>query len=334
MEDWQYRFPQITKEEWLTRVSTDLKGKPVSSLDSEWWPGETMHPFYHKEDVEATPLHLPARLFSQPPTLTEWIDTRDRNPGDVNSEILTSLQYGAQSILLYTGHEPIAFPKILKGVIQDYLSISVEAEDASVIDMTAIPSNIKVRIKDGISNSGNVNTRWVYDIPSEGSWTSEAIIIFQKIIQHMTDHGHDTSVAGNIVLRYSPGNDFLKQIIQTRVIHSVWQKILAANNISTGQDPAYLECHIEPNGQTDPDKYLIAASSSALAASMTGVHAVCIHHQSKDMPGYYKRISRNIAHLLALESEMYRGVDPLAGSYAIDFYTRKWTSDIWDRLSL
>jgi methylmalonyl-CoA mutase N-terminal domain/subunit len=33
-----------------------------------------------------------------------------------------------------------------------------------------------------------------------------------------------------------------------------------------------------------------------------------------------------------MESEIYSGVDPIGGSYAIDFYTRKWSEAIWKNL--
>ena len=50
-------------------------------------------------------------------------------------------------------------------------------------------------------------------------------------------------------------------------------------------------------------------------------------------PEFYERIHRNIHYLLQLESDMYKGVDPLAGAYAIDLYTRSWAQNIWDTIS-
>ncbi len=334
MEDWQYRFPQVTKEEWLTRVTTDLKGKSVSSLESEWWPGEIRHPLHHKEDLDAAPPYLPDHLFKNAPALTECIDARNRTPEEINSEILLSLQNGVQSIILRIGNAQVPFPKILDGVIEDFISISVEPEYASDLNETAIPPNLIVRLKNGGIINENANTRFVYDIPSEGSWIKEITEIFRNILQHFTEHGSSSSFLEHCVFRYSADKDFLKQIIQTRVIHIVWQNILNVNGVNSDQNSVYLECHIQPNGQTDPDKYLIQASSCALAASMTGVHALCVHPIEGDVPRFYHRINRNIAHLLQLESEMYKDADPLAGSYAIDFYTRKWSSEILTSLNL
>ncbi len=334
MEDWQYRFPHISKAEWLGKVNADLKGKSISTLQSEWWPGEIRHPLHHKEDITENPIHLPAHLFHTAPILSEWIDTRNRAASDINHDILQALQFGTQSLIIPIYGEPISFPKILDGVIEEYISLSVEVDPISTYDPGTIPDNFTIRHQRADMSIPDPSARFVFTISSEGTWTQQTAEIFDRVLQHPLLTGSYSSFLQHCVLRYTPGADFLKQIIQTRVIHIVWQRILDVYKVDSGMSYPYLECHIQPDKQNDPDKYLIRASSAALAASMTGVHSICIQHLSGDKPAYYERINRNIAHLLALESEMYKGVDPLAGSYAIDYYTRKWSDDILTSLRL
>ena len=338
MEEWQYRFPEITKAQWLQRINSDLKGKSISTLQSEWWPGEVRVPFHHKEDKVDPPVELPAHFFTAAPLLTEWIDTRNRNETDINKEVLLALQYGAQSIILHVGKDLPSISKILENVIQDYISISVESDESLDGIAAYITPNIKTRLQNGQSPLHHTSfSKYVYSMSSEGDWTEQTANVLKDILDRwriLNESGFGSSFLQNCILRYTPGTDYLKQIIQTRVIHIVWQRIFTTHNIQPDPSHVYLECHILPDPQCDPDKYLIQAASSALAASLTGIHALCIHHMpDQNTAGYYSRINRNISHLLHLESEMYKGIDPLAGSYSIDYYTRKWSDDILTKLA-
>jgi methylmalonyl-CoA mutase N-terminal domain/subunit len=140
----------------------------------------------------------------------------------------------------------------------------------------------------------------------------------------------------NCVLSFQTDSDYIKQLIQTRVLHLLWQNLKQWHLPETApSDQMYLESHIEQSSNEKPEHFLIRASMSGLAASLSGSHVVCIHHSdSKDTPEFYRRITRNIHHLLHLESMMYKNTDPLSGAYVIDHYTRRWTQGIWDRLKL
>ena len=49
-------FNKVTKAEWLEKVTKDLKGKPLESLNWEV-EGLTMTPFYHSDDaINANPI--------------------------------------------------------------------------------------------------------------------------------------------------------------------------------------------------------------------------------------------------------------------------------------
>jgi methylmalonyl-CoA mutase N-terminal domain/subunit len=138
------------------------------------------------------------------------------------------------------------------------------------------------------------------------------------------------------ILVLEASHSYFKHIIQSRVLHLLRNNLkehFAAESANT--DEHYLECHIESVQAESPDHFLIRASMSGLAASLSGAHALCIHHDENPVtPEYYERIHRNIHHLLNLESGMYKGKDPMAGAYDVDYHTRQWTQKIWDQLSL
>src|SRR5690349_15304707 len=101
MAEWQNTFDPVSKADWLRQIESDLAPRTISSVQSEWWPGEVIHPFLTAEDLENA-IHLPDNLFSQPPQIMEWIDTSVSNPALINNRILEALQYGAQSIVLHS----------------------------------------------------------------------------------------------------------------------------------------------------------------------------------------------------------------------------------------
>jgi hypothetical protein len=67
---------------------------------------------------------------------------------------------------------------------------------------------------------------------------------------------------------------------------------------------------------------------SSLAAFLTGITSLCIHHhEAEAIPGFFRRIDRNLHHLLHLESGLPAGRDPLSGAYTIDFYSGRGLSE-------
>jgi hypothetical protein len=185
-------------------------------------------------------------------------------------------------------------------------------------------------------NRGNIPFRFSYEIPSTGNWIDEVILVFKKIFNDFAEwnsKGQDKNdFLQKCILEIKPDEYYFKQIIQTRVLQIVWLNFSAFLSDQKYISASPIECHIQSSVQIDPDKYLVRASSSALAGSLTGVNTICIHQLNNDkVPKHYERINRSIHHLLNLESEMYKGLDPLAGAYTFDYYTLKWSEFIWEK---
>ncbi|MEP6794874.1 MAG: methylmalonyl-CoA mutase family protein [Saprospiraceae bacterium] len=359
MSDWNYTFDPISKANWLKQIEADLQPRVIDSILTEWWPGEIMMPTQHADDRQQS-IRLPDRLFVQAPRIMEWIDTSVDDAKTINKRILDTLNYGVEYLVLYVdADKKMPFRLWLDGVLSDVIEIAVSLHQESpeiihavreIIPRSALmrlnrknkgqSSSVFLEALQGSIDENAKSYRFIYEIPSTGEWTKQTADIFQLIINDLTywtSQGFNRlDFLENCILKLTPDTQYLKQIIQTRVLHLVWNNLwnLTTNpkNISTS---SYLECHILPDNMTDPDKYLIRSSTSVLAASLTGSHAICIHHfvdRNRPIPDYYKRIDRNIHHLLDMESEVYKAKDPLTGSYSLDYYTHRWTTDIWSRI--
>lgn len=360
MKAWEYTFGPVSKEDWIRQIEKDLRQKPADSLQSEWWPGELLIPLVHREDVGDESVKLPDALFASPPQIGEWILTAGISAHSVNEKISSALQFGAQSIVLQTGDSTgVADNAWFEGVYKDMISVSVQPDVNTASDIDAL---LQIDIKDVVirisrhkpqmpfeviatklkarNDAQSASFRFIYRFGSSGNWFTEATGVLNGLL-----YDHSIWVASGMpsgdffnqcILALEADALYFRQIIQTRVLQLLWQNLM---NFYHPDKPffqgACLESHIEQNENELPERFLIRASTSGLAASVSGTHSLFIHHSAKtDSPAFYERINRNVHHLLSLESGMYKGEDPLSGAYALDFHTIRWTQKIWDALSI
>ena len=359
MKDWEYTFDPVSKTDWIRQIEVDLRQKPISSLHSEWWPGEALSPLLHTEDYSGEPIRLPDHLFEQPPRITEFINLNGFTTTDVNRKILEALKYGAQSIILHPGESENLFQKEwFADVLTEIVTLAIQVKGAGRETfknlISSSPAYLLHRIErstgtpladilDLASNSGHqslYSMRFVYHLPAEGAWDLSTANVFNTILDDFntwTNAGlNPESFFNQVILSIEASQFYFKHIIQTRVIHLLWLNLLNHHSIGfTGMSSHPVECHIEQHADETPQHFLIRASTAALAAAMSGTDALCLHHS--DQPGmqsFYRRINRNIHHLLNLECDMYKGRDPISGAFAIDLHARNWTRNIWDKLLL
>ncbi len=355
MKDWAYTFDPVSKKEWIEQVEKDLRQTPVASLMAEWWPGEIRQPLIHQEDIMKGVVRLPNELFQSPPRITEWIDTSDILPETVNKNIHSALKYGAEVILLKLDTlDKVPLAGWLKDVHLDMVNVQLAPGTFSVdhvndlipflnngvnirINRARLTSDEFGKIIDAISSNKipASSLLYVYDIPSKGIWDTTTAALFNQLIDdyHTTDSAKNNhQFFSQCIIALQADQSYFKHIIQTRVLHLLWHNLLAFYEVDKTAN-SYLECHIISNEIETPDQYLIRASMSGLAASLVGTHSLCIHHLAgENIEEFYKRTNRNIHHLLNLESNMYQGIDPLAGAYTIDYYSTHWTENIWEAL--
>ena len=356
MKEWKYTFEPISKTKWLEQAEKDLKGKSFESLQSEWWPGETLVPVHFKEDLSDQIVSLPGTFFQQPPLLMEWIDVSLSDGFESREKIIRALEYGAQALVLDVNvNKSPDFDLLLKGVFTDIVELAINILPDQIGNEVSIPGvlppGILIRLNRNTMQSsdflktaielqdvGNTKTfQFIYSIGSGGNWAKNVVEIF-KILKNDLDHwvevnGSAVEFFQQCILKIEPEEIYFQQIIQTRVLQLLWIHFASALDTHHISPNSIIECHIRSDEPKDPDQYLIRAATSTLAAAMTGVKAICIHHLiNEDIPSFYQRINRNIHHLLTLESGIYKGTDPLTGSYTIDYYTKKWTRDILEQI--
>lgn len=358
MKEWAYTFDAVSKEKWIRQIETDLRQKPVSSLQSAWWPDALLMPLVHPEDIYDEPVRLPDSFFEEPPLITEMIEAGGMTAALVNQQILKALQQGAQSIIIRLNPgEQLLDERWLEGVNREMVTLALQPANIKKETIADLKKSLTERIQlrcerhdqtlsfneliYAFSQESHLlkSLKFIYRFPSSGIWDKEAAHVFNILFADLNTWlatGFDaTSFFAQCILALEADQTFFKQIIQTRVLHMIWQNLRAHHgDLTSDIHQHYLECHINQNQQEKPANFLIRASMSALAASLSGTHGLCIHHSHQPEASFFERNNRNLHHLLHLESGMYKGTDPLAGAYALDYHTTLWTKSIWEQLNL
>src|SRR5688572_26537260 len=125
MDEWKYTFDPVSKNEWIKQIEKDLKQASVESLQREWWPGESVFPLHHKEDIKEI-VSLPDDFFINPPLIIEWVKTV-QDTDEMRKKLMQALKYGAQSIIFefdYNNKPDLDY--LLKDVLTEMLELSVQ----------------------------------------------------------------------------------------------------------------------------------------------------------------------------------------------------------------
>lgn len=354
MQNWEYTFDPVSKEAWIQQIEQDLKGQSIDSLHKEWWPGEPLVPIHHFEDSALSPISLPKELFRDPPKIIERVNASSLNESTFNDRIIEALQFGAQVFeISSTSIDEIDIDIVLKNVVPGIIEWQIS--NLSLLqEFTKRESNhafyhIGIAEDDAplefyqLQNLGTSITpaelRFEYYVVLENDFVDYGTRLFQLIVDEGRNWKErlekDPDHFFNAVqLRLHADKDFFKCVVEIRAMHLLWQNLVLHFTGKPVLRYDYLKLIIQQKDEK-PDDFLIRASMSALAGCLSGAGGISINKNDDPAnPDFYRRINRNIFHLLHLESGLPKGEDPLAGAYTIDYYTRLWSERIWNNLKL
>jgi methylmalonyl-CoA mutase len=108
----------------------------------------------------------------------------------------------------------------------------------------------------------------------------------------------------------------------------LWGNVLKAYDVT----PSVPSIHARVSKDSfveDAHKNKIRVTTQAMSAVLAGVESLTI--DPTEDSDFGKRISRNVQHLLQLESYLDRVADPAAGSYYIEQLTNQIAEAVWQR---
>ncbi|MFQ5940394.1 MAG: methylmalonyl-CoA mutase [Nitrososphaerales archaeon] len=124
--------------------------------------------------------------------------------------------------------------------------------------------------------------------------------------------------------------EFLEEIAKFRAARKIWAKIMKEKYHAKNGKSTHLRFHVQTSGESltaqQPDNNIVRVAMQALAGVLGGCQS--LHTNSKDealaLPTEEAvRIALRTQQILALESGVTKTVDPLGGSYFIEYLTDK-----------
>lgn len=130
----------------------------------------------------------------------------------------------------------------------------------------------------------------------------------------------------------SIGTSYFVEIAKLRALRLLWANVLQAYGVTQVELPP-IEVHFASQSQSE-NRYdnMIRATTQALSAVVGGANRLTVlpsNALQEEPTAFTYRIARNVQHILQLESQLDRVIDPAAGSYFVEQLTEKLAEEAW-----
>ena len=352
-------FEATTKAQWLARLERDLKGKPLAELTFE--KGHlNISPFSHADDLEGKKLEpIIGNALDNAWAIGENIDIKDGNFKDANQKALIALMGGANALFLNFDTYPIdnQLNTLLENIEFEYIETHFHIKSDNPNLLSFLENFKKITSKNAKILRGSVSTNskeiskevllWIKEnlplfkiITIDGNLfhkgseqvvaeLTEILLAGEKQLNYLKNKGLDINLfKNNIQFNVSIGMSYFIEIAKIRALKLLWGNVLKGYKIT----PILPNIQAKVSKQSfvpDAHKNKISVTTQAMSAVLAGVESLTI--DPTEDSDFGKRISRNVQHLLQLESYLDRVADPSAGSYYIEQLTNQIAEAVWQR---
>lgn len=348
-------FRGTSKKKWLEKIEKDLKGKPLEALNWSVQENHEIGPVFHADDKVESTLHKRDS--------NDWLICDDfdlNNSTNLNANIKNVLELGANAILLNTQEDAKAvFDNALEGVQLEWIDTFIYCHSENGLETIAafkayieksgfdvnkvnggvilecntqpkVIADVITQLQDSLPNfkiSLDVRCHYSddYNIKNEIAYIHNRLAIVLGTISGQ----HKSFLNNKLCLEIAVGEKYFQNIAKVRAIKMLCRKLFERFQIEN-HNPITVSSHISDIEHTDANTNKIKKSTQIMAAVLGG--SDIIHNaenpNTSDKKEWHKRISRNIQHLLKMESYLDRVNDPASGSYYIEYLTEHFTNAI------
>ena len=354
-------FKSVSKQEWLDKVTKDLKGKPIENLNFQV-EGMGFTPFYHSEDaINANPI-IDGRTDNNW-EIGERIVIQNSDYKSANKQAVDALMKGANALYFVFNENPTQTDLLilLENIQLEWISTHFEATNSpKLIENFLFVINEKNQNPTEVNCSFNVNNQDFFnnvdlfknhisklpkgkfltvDLKSDLSIINSLTAAITKgndLLELLNDKGFNIAETHQQI-QFSIGlnDDYFPSIAKVRALKSLWQQILTAWNADLKLVPN-IEVHLTENAQTEDENYnKIKATTQAMSAVIGGANRLYIYpsdsFKNENGSTFTRRIALNVQHLLQQESYLDAVIDASAGSYFIEEMTEKVAEKVWTK---
>lgn len=330
-------FNEVTYNEWLEKINTDLKGKDFNeNLVWESKEGITTFPIYNAESLSDS-LHVPLKQSSQW-YINEMIEFSDVK--NANKKALEALKGGVNSLTFIgdiTSEE--ALTDLLKDIMVDivelhfltntplqlltllsnYTDVNQLSGSVSFNDITDIE-----KLSELVKATSSLKTITV-KTSSDKTIVEELANAFQQAsvyFKQLTEVGINAEqIARSIRFQFGVSNNYFFEIAKIRAARVLWNAILDQYNLSVEMD-VHSVTSIAALPKEEAHLNILKTSTQAMSAIIGGCNTLSVLPYDESI-GFANRIARNVQHILKEESFLDKVNNPSDGAYYIEQLTKE-----------
>jgi len=317
-------FPKQNLDRWWKKVESELGSK--RDLDEITWKLE--------DGISISP--MPPKFQANPTacfTRQAWsiVEEWTKLPSEIEWEDL--LEHGVDEIALsLASFEGI--PEKLKTPPAISIFTSKSALE-SILPDSAI-SFAQVLDTDILHENDEPLPAWLpwrsARSPKDGSPSQRLSSILRQLIIHLRNESEPIPNLGSRYRVYiSISTNYLTEIAVLRALRILLLNLWKAFGLDLKQSPK-IYAELEFDAKLDENTNLIVQTSKAVSAVLGGADALSIKSPDTENNVHYRRLSRNIHHILRHESNLHHRVDPLQGSHLLEHLTTQFALKSWEEI--
>lgn len=362
-------FESLLKEDWIEKVTTDLKGKAYESLFFETDDKLEIEPFYTKEDSNNEEFPLSPK---------NWSIRQNFEPINLkigNTQILDSLNGGVNAIgifSVFTGD----LTQLLENVQCDYINLHFggyifPGKMEEVLALYQKPEEAQGTFDNTPLFDGHTKTSefddgfWdmleftskhlpnfksilvdVSSVLNDGGNTSQEIGIAlahgNEYIISLLDKGYSLEmIANNIHFKFAIGSSYFIEISKIRAFRWAWNNLLNSYRTSNSDEnlsnlPAtHIHCETSTWNKSVKDVHnnMLRSTTESMSAVLGGADSISVKPYDElyhEKSDFSLRIARNTLNIIKEEAYFETVQDIAGGSYYIETLTSKYANLGWE----
>jgi len=346
-------FEPVNRQQWLDKITTDLKGKDYQSL--HWQAaGLSGEPIFTREDLpEALPnlanVHPDPTVFGARHWVNyQWIKVNSEK--EANAKALFALNNGATGIIFELAVEP-DWKALLADIQLNYCYLGLVDSlgnanglqsfekycqqtgiNASELNGFAIQSSEATVLNPGPASFKYLNVSTTAELPVIE--LAGQLAVATNLFDELTDQAIAPSVLfSQTQFQLSLGSSYFAEIAKFRAMRSLAVRFASAYGLNLAvNEVQILGMSGDWSAQLDdPHSHMLHATTQAMAATIGGADAICIKPFYPVFKDEFlaERAARNISTILQEESYLAKVVDPAAGTYFIESLTDQMINQAW-----
>jgi methylmalonyl-CoA mutase len=358
-------FEKSSGDKWISKILSDLKGKPLTALQWESEIGLIDPVLFDYHLPEEYPASFPFKRGYQSKS-NQWLIAQSFEVTDAkasNNKILKSLGYGVNHLRIFIS-SPLDFNVLFNEVMLDIISTEIICS-SSIYNyaLTAIQNLINERnynpsliscvvSQDPLSGYFQLKSN-PFPIPKSTFTISAALYAdagasIDKQIAFALAHGHEylvklvelgtkpSELPSLLRFELAVGTSYFLEIAKIRAFRTLWATILSEYGVES--EFAITNIHIKTSGfyysNLDIHNNLLRSTTAAMSAIIAGCNSLEIlpydHYLAEEKRvGDGMRLATNIQLILQEEAYLGQVVDAAGGSYYIESITDKLITQSW-----